>query len=72
MFETLSEKLTSTLRKVQWSGTSVRESNQTLNNVKWHYEADVNYRVVKAFYALSRKDQLVKKSRTALLQDNSL
>ena len=51
MFENLSEKLTSTLRKVQGQGRLSEENlDQTLNNVKMALlEADVNYRVVKAF-----------------------
>ena len=51
MFETLSEKLTSTLRKVRGQGRLTEENlDQTLNNVKMALlEADVNYRVVKAF-----------------------
>ena len=51
MFETLSEKLTSTLRKVRGQGRLTEEDlDQTLNNVKMALlEADVNYRVVKAF-----------------------
>ena len=51
MFETLSEKLTSTLRKVRGQGRLTEENlSQTLNSVKMALlEADVNYRVVKAF-----------------------
>ena len=51
MFETLSEKLTGTLRKVRGQGRLTEENlNQTLNSVKMALlEADVNYRVVKAF-----------------------
>ena len=51
MFETLSEKLTGTLRKVRGQGRLTEENlSQTLNNVKMALlEADVNYRVVKAF-----------------------
>tara|TARA_B100000945_G_scaffold190651_1_gene153150 strand:- start:369 stop:1709 length:1341 start_codon:yes stop_codon:yes gene_type:complete len=51
MFETLSEKLTSTLRKVRGQGRLTEENlDQTLNSVKMALlEADVNYRVVKAF-----------------------
>ena len=51
MFETLSEKLTSTLRKVRGQGRLTEENlDQTLNDVKMALlEADVNYRVVKAF-----------------------
>ena len=51
MFETLSEKLTGTLRKVRGQGRLTEENlSQTLNSVKMALlEADVNYRVVKAF-----------------------
>ena len=51
MFETLSEKLTGTLRKVRGQGRMTEENlSQTLNSVKMALlEADVNYRVVKAF-----------------------
>ncbi|MDP6431309.1 MAG: signal recognition particle protein [SAR324 cluster bacterium] len=51
MFETLSEKLTGTLRKVRGQGRLTEENlSQTLNSVKLALlEADVNYRVVKAF-----------------------
>ena len=51
MFETLSEKLSSTLRKVRGQGRLTEENlSQTLNSVKMALlEADVNYRVVKAF-----------------------
>ena len=51
MFETLSEKLTGTLRKVRGQGRLTEENlNQTLDLVKMALlEADVNYRVVKAF-----------------------
>ena len=51
MFETLSEKLTGTLRKVRGQGRLTEENlDQTLNSVKMALlEADVNYRVVKAF-----------------------
>ena len=51
MFETLSEKLSGTLRKVRGQGRLTEENlSQTLNSVKMALlEADVNYRVVKAF-----------------------
>ena len=51
MFETLSEKLTGTLRKVRGQGRLTEENlSQTLNSVKMALlEADVKYRVVKAF-----------------------
>ncbi|MBS1256646.1 MAG: Signal recognition particle protein [Deltaproteobacteria bacterium] len=51
MFETLSEKLSGTLRKVRGQGRLTEENlSQTLNGVKMALlEADVNYRVVKAF-----------------------
>lgn len=51
MFETLSEKLTGTLRKVRGQGRLTEDNlGQTLNSVKMALlEADVNYRVVKAF-----------------------
>ena len=51
MFETLSEKLSGTLRKVRGQGRLTEENlSQTLNSVKTALlEADVNYRVVKAF-----------------------
>ncbi len=51
MFETLSEKLTNSLRKVRGQGRLTEENiGQTLNEVKMALlEADVNYRVVKAF-----------------------
>ena len=51
MFENLSEKLTASLRKVRGQGRLTEENiGQTLNEVKMALlEADVNYRVVKAF-----------------------
>ena len=51
MFETLSEKLTGTLRKVRGQGRLTEDNlNQTLDSVKMALlEADVNFRVVKAF-----------------------
>ena len=51
MFETLSEKLSASLRKVRGQGRLSEENiAQTLNEVKMALlEADVNYRVVKAF-----------------------
>ena len=51
MFETLSEKLSGTLRKVRGQGRLTEENlSQTLNSVKMALlEADVNFRVVKAF-----------------------
>ena len=51
MFDTLSEKLTSSLRKVRGRGRLSEENiSLTLNEVKMALlEADVNYRVVKAF-----------------------
>ena len=51
MFETLSTKLSNTLRKVRGQGRLTEENlNQTLDRVKMALlEADVNFRVVKAF-----------------------
>ena len=51
MFETLSEKLTNSLRKVRGRGRLSEDNiSLTLNEVKMALlEADVNYRVVKAF-----------------------
>ena len=51
MFETLSDKLSSSLRKVRGRGRLTEENvSQTLNEVKMALlEADVNFRVVKAF-----------------------
>ena len=51
MFDTLSEKLTSSLRKVRGRGRLSEENiSLTLNEVKMALlEADVNYKVVKAF-----------------------
>ncbi len=51
MFETLSEKLTTSLRKVRGRGRLSEDNiSLTLNEVKMALlEADVNYRVVKAF-----------------------
>ena len=51
MFETLSGKLTTSLRKVRGIGRLSDENiGLTLNEVKMALlEADVNYRVVKAF-----------------------
>jgi len=60
MFETLSEKLSASLRKVRGQGRLKEENiGQTLNEVKMALlEADVNYRVVKAFLR-SVKDRSV-------------
>ena len=60
MFETLSEKLSASLRKVRGQGRLSEENiGQTLNEVKMALlEADVNYRVVKAFLR-SVKDRSV-------------
>jgi len=51
MFETLSDKLSSSLRKVRGRGRLTEENvSKTLNEVKMALlEADVNFRVVKAF-----------------------
>jgi len=51
MFETLSNKLTASLRKVRGQGRLTEDNvSHTLNEVKMALlEADVNYRVVKAF-----------------------
>jgi len=51
MFETLSDKLSGSLRKVQGRGRLTEENvSKTLNEVKMALlEADVNFRVVKAF-----------------------
>ena len=51
MFETLSDKLSGSLRKVRGRGRLTEDSvGQTLNEVKMALlEADVNFRVVKAF-----------------------
>ena len=51
MFETLSSKLTSSLRKVRGQGRMTEENiRETLGEVKTALlEADVNFRVVKAF-----------------------
>ncbi len=51
MFETLSEKLSGSLRKVRGRGRLTEENvSKTLNEVKMALlEADVNFRVVKAF-----------------------
>ena len=51
MFETLSDKLSGSLRKVRGRGRLTEESvSKTLNEVKMALlEADVNFRVVKAF-----------------------
>ena len=51
MFETLSDKLSGSLRKVRGRGRLTEENvSNTLNEVKMALlEADVNFRVVKAF-----------------------
>ena len=51
MFETLSDKLSGSLRKVRGRGRLTEDNvSQTLNEVKMALlEADVNFRVVKAF-----------------------
>ncbi len=51
MFETLSDKLSGSLRKVRGRGRLTEENvSKTLNEVKMALlEADVNFRVVKAF-----------------------
>jgi hypothetical protein len=51
MFETLSDKLSGSLRKVRGRGRLTEDNvGQTLNEVKMALlEADVNFRVVKAF-----------------------
>ena len=51
MFETLSSKLTSSLHKVRGQGRMTEENiRETLGEVKTALlEADVNFRVVKAF-----------------------
>ena len=51
MFETLSDKLTTSLRKVRGQGRLTDDNiGQTLNEVKMALlEADVNFRVVKSF-----------------------
>jgi len=60
MFETLSEKFSTSLRKIRGQGRLKEENiGQTLNEVKMALlEADVNYRVVKAFLR-SVKDRSV-------------
>ena len=60
MFETLSEKLSTSLRKVRGQGRLTEENiGRTLNEVKMALlEADVNYRVVKSFLR-SVKDRSV-------------
>ena len=74
MFETLSEKLTGTLRKVRGQGRLTEENlNQTLNSVKMALlEADVNFRVVKAFLRSVKERAIGRKSKAVLLRDNSL
>jgi signal recognition particle subunit SRP54 len=55
MFENLSQKLTGTFRKLQGRGRLNDDNIQVaLNEVKMALlEADVNFRVVKAFFEIS-------------------
>ena len=55
MFETLSDKLSGSLRKVRGRGRLTEDNvGQTLNEVKMALlEADVNFMVVKAFFTFS-------------------